>query len=316
MQTIFKCFYGSHLYGVSKPESDKDFKGVFVFSLDELIRSHPQNVQWKDEETNEEHEMYYVKRFADLLASGQTVAYSMLFAPEDMWLQATPAWETLVANKDKVVSKALKPFVGYARTQASKYSFKGSKLQTLLEFQATVSQLGRMVTPTGALLAWDFDSLKTRFGGRDGVRLWVESRCNVPVDMIEVCGKSFGATTPLKLWLPVLDKMVSHYGSRASSAMANQGTDLKALYHSVRICSEMNEILKDGKVTYPRPERELLLDIRNGRLSNGEIGAIIDTLMDEGEDLMLTSTLRELPDYQFIEDWYVSVQKKYIGLLG
>lgn len=311
MQTIFKGFYGSHLYGVAKPTSDKDYKGIFLFSLDELVKCSPPNVQWKDEEKNEEHEMYYAKRFADLLASGQTVAYSMLFSPQNMWLESSHTWEKLVANKDKVVSKALKPFVGYALSQSQKYSLKGEKLRTLLDFQRVIHSFfadKKILGPTGVLLTPYFTELCLNFSGRDGVRLWSDTRGESSVRLIDVCGKSFGETTPLKLWLPVVDKLVSKYGTRAMEAKESNGQDLKALYHAVRIISEMNEILRDGTITYPRPERELLLDIRNGKLTNGDISVVIDKLMAEGNELFVTSTLRETPDYKFIEDWYTTAQ--------
>ena len=303
MKTLFKCLYGSHLYGVAQPTSDKDFKGVFTQSLDELVSLAPTNIQWKDEEKNEEHEMYYIKAFADLMASGQTVAYSMLFAPQNMWLESTPEWEELVLNKDKVVSKALKPFVGYARDQAVKYSLKGEKLQLLDEVIFFLSGYPPNFLPR---LCWD--QLTVAFTGRPTVRFWTDVKGEVETRLMEICGKSFGETTTVKLWLDALVKLRKTYGTRAMEAKENDGKDLKALYHTVRIISEMNEILEYGTVTYPRPEKELLLDIRNGKLTNGEVSNLIDELMAKGDRLFETSTLREKPDYEWLNQWYKNTQ--------
>ena len=302
MRTIFKCLYGSHLYGCSVPTSDKDYKGVFTYSLDELIRRKPDNLQWKDTDLNEEHEMYYIKRFTDLLAGGQTVAYSMLFAPDNMIMETSAAWTFLRMNQDKVVSRMLKPFVGYARSQAQKYSLKGEKLRTL---EDTISFL----TPRLDITPREYwDQLIVAFQDRQGIRFWSDQSGDTTTRMMEICGKSFGETTDSKLWLEPINKLRGTYGSRSLEAKEQNGMDLKALYHAVRICSEMNEILRDGVITYPRPEAELLMDIRLGRLTNGDISSIIDRLMEEGDALLLTSKIREKPDMEFLESWYVAAQ--------
>lgn len=302
MRTIFKCLYGSHLYGCSVPTSDKDYKGVFIYSLDELIRRKPDNLQWKDTDLNEEHEMYYIQRFANLLASGQTVAYSMLFAPDDMVMETSAAWTFLRMNQDKVVSRMLKPFVGYARSQAQKYSLKGEKLRTLEDTIAFLTP--RLDIPPKEY----WDQLILAFQDRQGIRFWSDQSGDTLTRMVEICGKSFGETTDSKLWLEPLNKLRGTYGSRSLEAKEQNGMDLKALYHAVRICSEMNEILRDGVITYPRPEAELLMDIRLGRLTNGDISSIIDRLMEEGDALLLTSKIREKPDMEFLESWYVAAQ--------
>lgn len=46
---------------------------------------------------------------------------------------------------------------------------------------------------------------------------------------------------------------------------AQFGYDTKAAMHMVRMGHECLELLQEGKMTFPRPERELLLDIRLGK---------------------------------------------------
>ena len=307
MKTLFKCFYGSYLYGVAKPSSDKDYKGVFVHNLDELVSKAPTNVQWKDEVLNEEHEMYYIKSFADLLASGQTVAYSMLFAPREMWLETSPEWELLLLNKDKVVSKALKPFAGYARSQAVKYSLKGDKLKLLDEVIFFLSGYPPTFLPRSC-----WNQLEVAFTGRPTVRFWTDVKGDVETRLMQVCGKSFGETTMVKLWLEALIKLRKTYGTRAMEAKENDGKDLKAMYHAVRLVEELKEILSFGKITYPSPIAPLLMDIRNGKLTNNEVSILIDEGIAKSEQLFITSTLRETPDYDFLENWYKVTQINFI----
>jgi len=231
----------------------------------------------------------------------------MLFTPDNMILETSQAWETLRRNKDKIVSKSLKPFVGYARSQAQKYSLKGDKLKTLEDVLVLVNyyiqQYGAAYIPSDR---WYL--IEKTFKDRPGIRFWTDVKGGVETRLMEVCGLSMGETTAMKLWLPPLQKLHSQYGTRAQEAKETNGMDLKALYHAVRICSEMNEVLTTGNSTYPRRERELLLDIRSGKLTNGEISNIIDTLIAKGEELMKISTLRETADREFLDNWYKSFQ--------
>jgi hypothetical protein len=73
----------------------------------------------------------------------------------------------------------------------------------------------------------------------------------------------------------------------------------------------MNEILATGNLTYPRPEAPLLLDIRNGKLTNREVGDLIDRLICTGDELFETSTLRERPDDEWLDEWMLYAQANH-----
>jgi len=45
------------------------------------------------------------------------------------------------------------------------------------------------------------------------------------------------------------------------------GYDVKAGMHTVRLLNEYLELMRDGRITLPRPERELLIKIRTGKWS-------------------------------------------------
>jgi hypothetical protein len=212
-----------------------------------------------------------------------------------------------------LVSKNLRPFVGYARSQAQKYSLKGERLRTLDHFIEDIKILldEKNVTREGRLQPSAFCNLQDYYRDAEGARLWTEHTINMDVCHIEICGKSFGETTPLKLWLAPLLQLRGRYGGRSQQAKEDKGIDLKAMYHAVRITSEMNEILATGNLTYPRPEAPLLLDIRNGKLTNREVGDLIDRLICTGDELFETSTLRERPDDEWLDEWMLYAQANH-----
>lgn len=317
---LFKCLFGSRLYGTEVPGSDFDYKCVFTTDFDTYLLKRGKLdtdpvTTYDPEGVKTEVEAFHIQEFARLLSQNQTIAMTMLFAPRETWLEASPAWEELVANRDKVISKHILPYIGYARSQAIKYSLKGDRLGTLEAFIGQVKRLN-LKYKGGVMPTEDFLQLCMSFDGRLGIRLWEDVKGNVATRLIEVCGKSFGETTAVKLWEPVLQALWDTYGLRSRSAMEGNGRDLKAMYHAVRIVCEASELLNDGRVTYPRPEVDLLMQIRRGELTNGEVQDILETLINRMNADLERSKLQEHPDHEWLKWWAIRSMKQDWGLDG
>lgn len=310
MTYLVETVYGSRLFGTAIPTSDMDIKRVYLSNMEDLVfgRNSTHNTVVHHGDVKFEIEEHHISSFCRMLKQGQTITLSMLFTPPEFISQSSPAWEELQANRHRLVSKNLLPYIGYARSQAQKYSLKGERLDTLDKFIADVEMLLEMPLIEGRLPTHAFEGLREHYAESPGVRLWTEQTANQTIDHIEICGKSFGATTPLKLWLDPLVRLRSKFGKRSEQAREDNGVDLKAMYHAVRLVGELNEILRTGHLTYPRPEAPLLLDIRNGLLTNGEVADLIDRGMQESNRLMLTSTLRDDPDEAWLDSWMLRTQ--------
>ena len=50
--------------------------------------------------------------------------------------EKTAEWDFIVENRSKLLSKNIKPMVGYAKAQAMKYSMKGNRLQAVKDIIA------------------------------------------------------------------------------------------------------------------------------------------------------------------------------------
>jgi hypothetical protein len=314
MNHIFKCMYGSRLFGVATPESDVDIKGVYCANFEELVMGQTDarsDNNGKEGAEKIEREFHFIRTFCKMVEQGQTLTYSLMFAPEEYWIQASQEWCELVANRDRLVSKQVMPFIGYARSQAMKYSLKGERLRTLrnfIEYLSIIKPGGQ----DGRLSTEQFNTLVQIHSSQEGIRVWTEHTANQQIRQIEVCGKSFGETTPLKLWVEPLTRLLNRFGKRAMSAMESDGADLKAMYHAVRLTGEMNELLQTGCITYPRPDADLLMRIRQGKFTNGEVAEMIEVAVAEGEVLLLTSTLQEKPDSEWLTDWMLRTQRNYL----
>lgn len=309
---LVEVIYGSRLFGTAIATSDIDKKRVYLSDMQDLVmgRTDARNTVTGEGANKVETEEHHITAFARMVMQGQTLALSLLFAPDNMVTHRTPQWDELLRGRSKLVSRNLLPFVGYARSQSIKYSLKGERLRTLGDFVEAVTKM-EPAGPDGRLHPLQFESLQTAFGQREGVRLWTEKTAGGPIRHIEVGGRSFGETTPLKLWVGPLTTMLNRYGKRAQQAKEDNGSDLKAMYHAVRLAGEMNELLRTGHLTYPRPEAPLLLDIRNGKLTNGEVSDLIEQAIAEGERLMEVSSLPARVDGSFLYDWVIRTQADY-----
>lgn len=56
-------------------------------------------------------------------------------------------------------------------------------------------------------------------------------------------------------------------GAKRKESYSKYGYSVKNAYHAVRLLSQGIELAETGSMTFPRPEADLLVDIRNGKLS-------------------------------------------------
>jgi predicted nucleotidyltransferase len=58
---------------------------------------------------------------------------------------------------------------------------------------------------------------------------------------------------------------------RRQDLVDKYGYDTKYAMHLIRLLGEGKELLEDGKITFPRPNKDLLIDIRNGKYTVEQI---------------------------------------------
>ena len=142
---LFKCLGGSYLYGTNSESSDKDYKGVFLPNLKDLILGKaPKHYTSTTGSFNERNssddidETYYsLHYFLELAGKGDTNAIDILFAytNENAIIETSPIWNEIIENIDKILTKNVKAYLGYCKSQCIKYSVKGDKLKNYIAFK-------------------------------------------------------------------------------------------------------------------------------------------------------------------------------------
>ena len=118
---LFKCLAGSYLYGTNSENSDKDYKGVFLPNINDLILGKaPKHYTSTTGSINERNssddidETYYsLHYFLELAAKGDTNAIDILFAytNKDAVIIDTPIWNKIIENIDKILTKNVKAYL-------------------------------------------------------------------------------------------------------------------------------------------------------------------------------------------------------------
>ena len=308
---LVKMFFGSHLYGTATPESDTDYKGVFMPSKKDILLGRiPKSINTMTKKDNEaknssedvDTEIYSLQYFIKLACEGQTVALDMLHAPPNMILSSHPVWDEIVKERHRFYTCNLKAFIGYARKQAAKYGIKGSRLNAARQIIDYLSDKD----PASKLSEWWCDL-------PHGEHLhFVDDNPN-EIPQFQVCGKILQATQRVDYALKIINNFYEAYGKRAEKAAKNEGVDWKAISHAVRSALQVKEVLIDGTITFPLKETSTVLAIKNGEMDyTTEAAPLLESLMDEVETLSEKSELPQKVDRKFWDNFLVKTIETYV----
>jgi hypothetical protein len=320
MDTIVKLKFGSHLYGTSTPESDTDFKGIFMPDVRDIILGKaPKSVNnqmhkaegVKNTKEDVDVEMYSLHYFIKLALAGETVALDMLHAPQDMLVGTSPIWEELQKYRHLFYTKNLKSFVGYAMGQAAKYGLKGSRLNVAQEFVDLVGPTPN-ADPRGepwgtARLGELWDTLPVNEHAR-----MIEDNAN-GIKQYQICGKILQSSQTIGYAHRIMKSFIDKFGERAKQAASNEGIDWKAMSHALRAAYQVKSILQTGTIQFPLKEAPYLTDVKLGKLDFlTNVMPELEGTMDLVVGLSAASTLPEQPDHVFWENWlYATVLEHF-----
>lgn len=318
MNSIYKCEFGSVIYGTSVPTSDKDYKSIFLpEAKDILLQQVPSNIskntkQVKDAKNTKDDiddQSISLQEYMKLLLEGQTPALDMLFCPDHLVIQSSPIFKEIKDNKDKFLHKGVSQFVGYVRTQANKYGIKGSRMG---ELKKTIDYL--KLPRLGVTTLSGATELITFVKNKEHVKFVeiFDTAKNETIQALEVCNRKFPLNLKIQYVVETLEKIYDAYGHRAKQAELNEGVDYKALYHAVRVSREAEELLLTGNITFPRPEKDLLLQIRKGELPYQQVAELVEEGLVRVESAVAKSNLRDKPDYEWANNFVLNQYKDVI----
>lgn len=315
MNKILEIKFGSHLYGTDTPNSDLDLKGIYLPTAREIVlhtykktisTTRPKRDYERNNKDDVDIEIFSLDRYVELLTQGQTVALDMLFAPREMFTQQpiNGILAYIFYHREKFLSKSMcNAFFGYAKQQAAKYGQKGFRVAALRETLDWISKFPEHyklyecnpICFTDELLNEHVKIVECR--GPNGTM----------ANHLGVCSKKYPFHADIKYVKAQLQRRFDEYGHRALLAEKNEGVDWKALSHAVRVNSQAKELLTTHKITFPRPDKDLLLKIKLGQMDYKEVAEIIEKGLAEMVELEKTSTLPDEPDMEFVNNFVFNI---------
>lgn len=323
---IFKARVGSHLHGTNTPKSDEDFLGIFIPSTEDLLGLQNRPAEWtenkklsttaRNQKGDVDCKYLALYEFFSQAAQGQSQALEMFFIPDEHVIISTPEWEKIKAHKHLFLSrKGILPIVGFALAQARKATMKGenlNRINTLIEILTIQEKDSRNFKIKDYFIAQEPDPVEPEKPNAElhgvPVKYFVNSH---GYTMVRIAGLDFDVGIEFKQLRKKLELQEQKYGSRSRMAAA-MNVDPKSATHAFRLVGEAEEFMQTGHITFPRPDKDFLLDVKTNNYF-GELDTDINTRIDYiRKELEPNSPLPLMPDYSRINKLCQEMLKEHL----
>lgn len=328
LNILYKTIVGSHLYGLNTKDSDIDTKGVFLCGNNEILGINNYIEQYSDDKND--NTLYELNRFGSLLYQNNPNILELLYAPKDMIQVNTKEFDIFIKLRDTFLTKKCKDtFGGYSLSQISKARGLNKKIVNPVDIERKTPIDFCFVTfgsGSSNLRRWlegfgDNRSNQTYYGlqkinNMEGLynlyysedkqyngiineeetsnelRLSSIEKGEKPVAVLyfNLNGYSLYCKQYKEYWEWVNKRNNSRYNDNINN---KHNYDGKNMMHCVRLIDTAINIAKEGTIIIQPTNKELLFDIRYGRMSYDDIMKIVDEKRMKMEEAFDSSSLPE-----------------------
>ncbi len=288
---IYETVHGSHAYGLARPGSDLDLKGVLIGPPSWYLGWRPAPEQI---ELSPDHVRYELRKFIRLAAEANPGMLEMLWTSDDDHRILTPAGARLLASRRLFLSRRVVDRFGrYALSQLKRIRSHRAWLLSPPAGPPTRARYGlpeRTLVPADQLAAAE---ALLDVGDSDAA--------DVSPNFVEVLNREKRYKSAQTQWRQYQDWLSNRNPARADLE-ARHGYDTKHAMHLVRIQRTALDILTTGTVPVRRADAEELLAIRDGAWTFDQLEAEADDLAVRIEEALVTSALPDEPDLAALDD--------------
>jgi hypothetical protein len=212
-------------------------------------------------------------------------------------------------NADVFKNKNMKSFIGYALGQTKKFGIKGARygeLKTFVTYFDKISEKHSYETKMEEV----FDELESivkkenfkyiKFTMALGPKT---SNVQKEIPYFTVLGKMFSGSVTVGYFIERVNLLFNQFGNRTKTiANTKSKSDWKAASHSVRIASEVLELLETDKITFPLKNADHIKDIKEGRIDMEQVVNEVQEILEKVDMLMETSDLPKEANKEAIND--------------
>jgi len=301
---------GSHAYGTSLDSkiSDIDVRGITLNTSKEILTMNCRDKPYEDKLTDSV--IYPLSQIVLLLSNANPNVIEMLGCEDEQYFILKDEGILLRNNIDVFLSKrVIQSFGGYASSQLR-------RLQNALarDSYPQVEKEQHMMNSIKRQLI-HFQNHYTKFE-KDNVKIYLDDSDKEEFEkeiFIDVDLKKY----PLRDYKNIMSEMTNVIRDYNKLNNRNKKKDeihlLKHGMHLIRLLIMGAEILETKKVnTYRKNERDLLLDIRNGKYSYDQIFMMVDEYEHKFDYASNNTELSDIPDWDKINKLMIDINKKVI----
>jgi len=287
---ILKIRTGSHLYGTNTKDSDEDFVGIFmpteeyVYGL-KKIEEIDESIISKDENNKNTKEAvdckyYEFRKFIKLAYECNPNILEILFVNLDNIVYINGYGKQLLCNRQLFVSGLVKQkFLGYAFAQKHKMQIKAENyfdlkqaINILIEYTNVNALNFNMYLIEAFPLLEGYNIFKKNVDKNNNFKFFTIGDLNLQ------------PSYSVRQAISIIKDRLSKVGNR-EELLTKYGYDTKFGMHLIRLMFEGKELLTTGNLQFPLKDKNLLLDIRNGKWKSEDVIAYSEELENEIESI-------------------------------
>lgn len=311
MTVLFKCIYGSRLYGTHTKKSDYDYKAIYLPSKDDILLGRTVDAKFTTDADGNDEERWTFHKFINLLSKNEHNSLNILYADTNKKavIEMSDFWrDNIVSQKDALISSNVKASLGFMRHQINRYVVRGDRLN---DIQNAVDVLSAICDDTSSqkMLPYRTEIESAICEGREfSTTVTLEDG----VDYLEVCGKKVPFGSSVKEALSVYQNRLNEYGERAKIAANLSGVDWKGVSHCLRIGEETVSLLKGEGIKYPLKNASYIRKVKLGQRPKEEVFDKIEKMFADCEDAQKKSSIRRKSDVDKLQEL---VKKAHLGII-
>lgn len=282
---------GSHLYGTETEDSDIDYMGIMIapedyyfglYKIDEIDLSVESKLDTgKNDENAIDRKFYELKNFVNLSLKNNPNILELLYADDKSIIFKNVYYDILQKSRDLFLSKKeiYDRFISYANSQKHKMIIKLENYEQL----AAALEFFEKQNPNEYIVMFRDDPQVKKF--------FVEKGSHFIIGDL-----NFQKHMMVKKVVNIIKERLSKITNR-NELVLKHGYDTKFASHLIRLLSEGETLLKTGKLEFPLPNADFILDVKNGKYELEELLSIADDYEDSLKTAYDDSSLPEEPRF-------------------